>query len=77
VQDLHLVASSVEEQEQLTGQRIDLKALGENGGKCVKALAYVGRHQSDEDAGVTLEADHGCTSVKISATVLLTRLILT
>ena len=54
VQDLQLVASSVEEQEQLTGQRIELKAMGDNGGKCVKPLAHVRRPQSDEDAGVTL-----------------------
>jgi hypothetical protein len=50
VQDLHLVASSIKEQELLTGQRIELKAMGDNGGKCVKTLAHVGWPQSDEDA---------------------------
>ena len=67
VQDLQLVTSSIDEQEQLTGQRIHFQNGGNNSAKSVESFSHVGVTGCDEDACVGGNADHDAPPIDLHA----------
>ena len=67
IQDFHLVPSAVDEQEQLTGQRIHFKNGGDKSAKPIESFSHIRVTGCDEDACVGSEADHGVPPIDLHA----------